>query len=115
MVRSEAVDLVVEVDVVIPGVGKGGGVEDRCHLGDSGLESIGSDERVETEHPDVAKLLATACDQRLARRPAQVIEWPAVKVENLSHESSWRMRQADQRGMPESVVVALLARRCATC
>ena len=49
MVRVEAFDLVDKVDVVIPGVGKGGGVEDRCHVGDRGLEGIWSDERVETE------------------------------------------------------------------
>ena len=115
MVRVEAFDLVDKVDVVIPGVGKGGGVENWCYLRDRSLEGVWSDERVETEKARIAELVSTARDQCLARRPAQVVEWPAVEVENLSHESSGRMRQADQRGMPERVVVALLARPCATC
>ena len=88
MVRIEAFNLVDKVDVVLPGVGKGGGVEHGCNLGHRGLEHLGSDERVEAEHPDVAKLLATAHDQRLALQPNEFIEWPTVEVEDLSHDSS---------------------------
>ena len=88
MVRSEAVDPVDKVDVVIPGVGKGGRVEDRCHLGDRRLEDIRSDERVETEHPDAAQLVAIARDQCLTPRTVELQQGPTVEVKDVSHESS---------------------------
>ena len=88
--------LVVEVDVVIPGVGECGSVEDRCHLGDTGLEGVRSDERVETEE---ARRRAAPLDSARPvpgpAAPPRSSQWPAVEVEDLSHESSRRIRKAD--------------------
>ena len=83
MTGLKALDLVIEVDVVIPGMGEGSRVEERLDLLDGSPKSLGTDEACETEHAGVPQLAPAAGNQRLPPRTFQCVERPAIEIENL--------------------------------
>ena len=82
----KALDLVIEVDVVIPGMGEGSRVEERLDLLDGSPKGLGTDEARETEHAGVAQLAPAAGDQCLPACAVERVHRPAIEIENLLHE-----------------------------
>ena len=85
MAGIQALDLVVEIDVVIAGVGEGGSAEQWRHLCDAGPKGRRLDETREAKHPCVAQVVPATRDQSLSRRTIQRFQGPAIEVESLSH------------------------------
>ena len=86
----QALDVVVEVDVVIPGVSEGRGVDERLDLTGGGPQRLGPDQPIQAEHAGVAQRIPAAFDQRPAALAIERIHGPAIEVQNRSHDCTPR-------------------------
>ena len=76
----QVLEFVVEVDVVIAGVGEGSGIEKRLNLRGASLERLGPDQPVETEHTGIPQRGPAAGDQRLPGFIVERVHRPKIEV-----------------------------------